>query len=208
MAAMVFFEGLSLSGVGDVVVIEGQGGVVAGLDGFCDVAHQGVECLSALHQAHGEYELRVVFVLHLERDVVPGEHVPGAEAELEGVSEVDGYGDAGSKALLDGGLDRGLCGEHPGGAGEVNGHGVDVDACDGLPELTQDVVGAHAGVLCGGYEVGYSLGDEGAGAACGVKDALVDGVCYDLSHDGPCQPVRGVVLAKLAALIGRDDGLV
>ena len=99
-------------------------------------------------------------------------------------------------------------GEHPCGAGEVDGHGVDVDAGDGLPELTEDIVGAHAGVLCGGYEVGYSFGYEGAGAACGVEDALVEGVGYGLSHDGPCQPVRGVVLAKLAALIGWDDGLV
>ena len=69
---------------------------------------------------------------------------------------------AAKSVLDDGGLDGGLGGEHPCGAGEVDGHGVDVDACDGLPELTQDIVGAHAGVLCGGYEVGYSFGNKGA----------------------------------------------
>ena len=44
-------KGLPLSGIGDVVVIEGQRGVVAGLDGLGDVAHQGVEGLGALHEA-------------------------------------------------------------------------------------------------------------------------------------------------------------
>ena len=81
---MVFLRGLPLCGGADVVVIEGQVGVVPVLDGFGDVTHQGVEGLGPLlHQAHGKHQLRVLFVLHLDRDVVLGEQVPGAEPELQ-----------------------------------------------------------------------------------------------------------------------------
>ena len=86
-------KGLPLSGFADLVVIEGKGRVVAVLYGLGDIAHQGVECLGALYEPDGKDQLRVLFVFHLDRDVVLGEHVPGAEPELERVSEIDGRGD-------------------------------------------------------------------------------------------------------------------
>ena len=52
------------------------------------------------------------------------------------------------------------------------------------------------------------LGDEGAGAAGRVEDVLVERFGHHLLHDGPRQPVRGVVFPQLTALIGRYDGLV
>ena len=132
-----------LDGVGDVVVVEGQAGVVAAFDGLGDIAHEGVEGLGALHEADGEDELGVPLVVHLQRDVVLGEHVAGAEPELEGVAQVDGNGDVGGEAVVDGGLYGGLGGQDPGGAGEVHGHRVDVDARDGGAKLLQDVLGVE-----------------------------------------------------------------
>ena len=49
---------------------------------------------------------------------------------MEGVSQVDGNGDVGGEAIVDGGLDRGLGGQNPGGAGKVDGNRMDVDAGD------------------------------------------------------------------------------
>ena len=57
-------------------------------------------------------------------------------------------------------------------------------------------------------EVGDCFGDEGPGAAGRVKDVLVQRVGHHFPHDGARQPVRGVVLPQLAALIGWYDGLV
>ena len=106
-------------------------GSLPSLDSLGDVTHEGVECLGAFHQADGEDKLGVLVVVHLDRDVVLGEHVAGAEAELEGVSQIDGNGDVGGETVVDGGLYRGLGGQDPGGAGKVNGHRVDVDTGDG-----------------------------------------------------------------------------
>ena len=89
-------KGLSLGGIGDGVVVKGQEGVVASLDGFGDVAHECVERLGSFYQANGEDEIgsRVVgtfynplgwreigvpIVSSLDRYIVLGEHLPGAE---------------------------------------------------------------------------------------------------------------------------------
>ena len=52
----------------------------------------------------------------------------GAEAELKSVAQVDGDGDVGGEAGGGGGLEGGLGGQDPGGAGQVDRHGVHVDA--------------------------------------------------------------------------------
>ena len=52
------------------------------------------------------------------------------------------------------------------------------------------------------------LGDEGAGAAGRVEDVLLQGIGHYLPHDGARQPVRGVVLPQLTALVGRYNSLV
>ena len=190
------------------MVIEGEVRVVAVLYGFGDVAHQGVEGLGALYEADGKDQLRVLFVFHLDRDVVPGEHVPGAEPELERVSEVDGRCDVGGKAVVDGGLDRRLGGKDPRGAGEVHRHRVDVDARDGEAEFVQSLFGVEGGLGGGLVEVLDRLGDEGPGTAGGVQNVLIQRVGHHLSHHGAGQPVGGVVLAELAAFVGRYDRFV
>ena len=58
------------------------------------------------------------------------------------------------------------------------------------------------------YEVGDCFGDEGAGAAGRVEDVLVERFGHHFLHDGPRQPVRGVVFPQLAPLIGRYHGLI
>ena len=63
-------------------------------------------------------------------------------------------------------------------------------------------------MAAGLVEVRDRLGDEGTRAAGGIQNVLVQRVGHHLAHHGPGQPVRGVVLAQLAALVGRDDGLV
>ena len=52
------------------------------------------------------------------------------------------------------------------------------------------------------------LGYEGTRAAGGVQNVLIQRVGHHLLHHGPGQPVRGVVLTQLAALVGRYDRLV
>ena len=56
--------------------------------------------------------------------------------------------------------------------------------------------------------MGDGLGDEGAGAAGGVEDRLVQGVGHHLADHCAGEPVGGVVFAKLTAFVGRDDCLV
>ena len=57
-------------------------------------------------------------------------------------------------------------------------------------------------------EVRDRLGDEGPRATRWVQHVLVQRVGHHLSHHGPSQPVRGVVLAQLTALVGRYYRLV
>ena len=154
-------QDLPLGGVGDVWSSRAKRGSSPLLNGLGDVAHQGVEGLVTVYQAHGKHQLRVLLVLHLDRDLVLGEHVPGAEPELEGVSQVDGHGDVAGEAIFDGGLDRGLGSQHPSGSGEVHRHRVDVYARDGEAQPFQHIFGIK-GLSLGRFdEVGDRLGDEG-----------------------------------------------
>ena len=118
-----------------------------------------------------------------------GEHVAGAEAELEGVPQVDGNGDAFVETLVDGGLDGGVGGEDPGGAGEVNGDGMNVDAGDLDTEPFEHVLAGETVVFGGFDQVGDGLGDEGAGAAGGVEDGLVQRVGHHLADHCAGEPV-------------------
>ena len=154
-------QGLPLASIGDAVVIKGEIRVVAILNGYGNVTHQGVEGLGPLYEAHGKGQGRVLFILHLNGDLVLGEHVAGAEPELEGVSQIDGDGDAGSEAMLDCGLDRGLGSQDPGGPGEVHRHRVDADARDREAKPFQCVFGIKGRSVGSCDEVGDGLGDEG-----------------------------------------------
>ena len=75
-------------------------------------------------------------------------------------------------------------------------------------EPVQRLFGIEGRFGGGIVEVGNRLGHEGPRAAGGVQNVLVQRVGHQLSHHGPGQPVRGVVLAELAALVGRYDRLV
>ena len=201
-------QGLPLAGVGDVVVIKGQIGIITALYGLGDVTHKCVEGLGALNKAHGKYKLRVLLIIHLDGDVVLGKHVAGAEPELEGVSKVDWHGDVGGKAIFYGGLNGGLGGQDPGGTGEVDRHRVDVYTGDGESQPIQHVFGIERGIFGSFDEMCDRLGDESPGAAGRVEDVLVQGIGHHLPHDGSSQPVGGVVLSQLATLVGWNDSLV
>ena len=85
-------DGQALAGAADVVVIQGQQGVVPLFDGYGNVSHQGVEVLGPFHQADGKDELGVLFVLGLNGYLTLGEHIPGAETQLQGVAQVNRNG--------------------------------------------------------------------------------------------------------------------
>ena len=124
------FQCLPLGGVSDILVIKSQEGILASLDSFSDVAHQGIEGLGPVHQAYRKDQFRVLLVLHLNRDVVLRKHVPSTEPKLEGVSQVNGNCDTVRKAVFNRSLNGGLGGKDPGGAGEVNCYRVNVNARD------------------------------------------------------------------------------
>ena len=79
----------AFAGVVDVVVVQRQQGVATLLDVGGDVAHQRIEVLGPLHQVDGKDQFRVFGVPGFDGDLVPGEQVPGAEPELQGVAQVD-----------------------------------------------------------------------------------------------------------------------
>ena len=90
----------------------------------------------------------------------------------------------------------------------MNGDGVYVDAGDGLAESAEGFFRREFGLPRGCDEVGHRFGDERAGAARGVEDALFEGLVDDFVDDGAREPPRRVVLAELPALMGGDDGLI
>ena len=102
----------------------------------------------------------------------------------------------------------GRAGQGPGGAGQVDGHGVNVNAGDGDPQAVEDFGRLPLGGSGGGDEVGHGFGEERAGAAGRVQNPLPEGVGYEFADDGAGQPGGGVVFAQLPPLLGRDDGLV
>ena len=146
----------------------------------------------------------------MDGDLFFGEQVAVAEAELEGVAEIDGYGagDIGAGVGGAGGGYGGAGGQGPGGAGEVYGGGMDINAGDGGAQSVQGGAGGQAGIPRRCEVVGHGGGDEGAAAAGGVEDALAERVGNGFPHYGLGEPVGGVVLAEGAAFLRGDDGFV
>ena len=83
----------------------------------------------------GEDEGRVLLVLDLYSHLVFGEHVAGAEPELQGVAEVDRNGDGGPIGALNG---PPSC-QRPRGPREVHGHGMDVYSRHRVVELVEQL---------------------------------------------------------------------
>ena len=199
------FESASLVGVGYTVVVEGKQRVVALLYGVGNVAHEGVEDVGAFDDTNGEDEGRVFLVLDLDPYLVLGEHVAGAEPELEGVAEVDGDGDGGLLGVPGWPASGG---ESPRGPREVHGNGVDVYAGHRVVEPVEQLLSGKSLSLRVFHEVIDRLNDKRAGAAGGVEDSLLQRVGDKLADHGAGEPVRGVVLPKPSSLVGRDDRLV
>ena len=193
---------------GDALVVERVQRIVAVFDGFRDLDHGLVEPVGLLDEREWKVEMAVVFIIDLDADAVAGEEVLAGGAELEGVAEIDGGygfdGDAGIARPFEGASG----GEGPGGAGKVDGDGVDIDALDLPGEPVEGAFGAPIG-LAGGVEEPLDGGvDEGAGAAGGVEHGLFERALDDLADDGAGEPERGVILAQSAPVFGGDDGFV
>ena len=201
-------QGAALGGVGDGVVVQGQQGVVAGLNVGGGLAQEGVEGVGAVHQADGEGERGAGVVIHLDGDFPFGEQVAGAEAQLQGVAQIDGYGAGGVVAGGAGGGHGGAGGEGPGGAGEVDGGGMHVNAGYRRAEAVQGGPGFQFGLARRRQVMAYGGGDEGSRAAGGVQYPLAQGIGDDFPHHRLGQPVGGVVFAQGAAFCGGDDGFV
>ena len=194
--------------LGNALLVERVQRIVAVLDGLRDLDHGLVEPVGLLDEREGEVEMAVVVIVDFDADAVAGEEVLAGGAELEGVAEVDGGdgcdGDVGVPCPFEGAS----CGEGPGGAGEVDGDGVDVDALDLRGEPVEGAFGAPVGFAGGGEEAFDGGVDEGAGAAGGVEHGLFERLPDDLVDDGAGEPERGVVLAQPAPVFGGDDGFV
>ena len=180
------------------------------LDGLGDVPHEGVEGLSVRSTRLTGKTSSVFFSSSVRNgDLVLGKEVAGAETELEGVAQVDGNGDVGGEAVGDGGLKGGLGGQDPRGAGEVDRHGVDVDAARWRSAATPTGPWGRGEVsLAASMKWVTASATKVPEPQAGSRTDWSRGSVTNLAHDGAGEPVRGVVLAELAALVGRNDGLV
>ena len=71
----------------------------------------------------------------------------------------------------------------------MNGHRVDVDTGDGEAQPFEHLLGIERGIPSCFDEVCDGLGDESAGAAGRVEDALVQWVGYNLADHRAGEPV-------------------
>ena len=199
---------LAIRAFGDAAVVERPERVVALFDRLGDIRDHFVEPVALLGQRERVLEGAVLVVADFDADAVAGEEVLAGGAELERVAEVDGGdgfdGDVGVPCAFEGASG----GEGPGGAGEVDGDGVDVDALDLRREAVERALGAPIGGAGSGEEAFDGGVDEGAGAAGGVEHDLFERLLDDLVDDGAGEPERGVVLAQAAPVFGGDDGFV
>ena len=133
-----------IAGVGNAAIIQGQERVAAGLDGIGDIGHQRVEHVGALDQADRKGQGGVLLVLDLDMHLASTEQVVSVEAELQGVAQVDRHGDRIAVSSLRRPLQGGPGGQDPGGAGEVHGHRMNVDAGHGGPQPVERLDGFQA----------------------------------------------------------------
>ena len=116
-------------GAGDAVVAQRRLWIVSARYMFRDVAYERVECVRALDEAHGKHQL----VVHLYGHLVLGEHVAGPVAQLQRVPQVDRHRHGGVAGVLDGRSRH----EHVGGAREMDGDRVNVDARNRIAQLAE-----------------------------------------------------------------------
>ena len=191
-----------------MVVVQRQQGVSALLDVCGDVAHQRVEVLGPLHQADGKDQFRVLGVPGFDGDLVPGEQVPGAEAELQGVAQVDRDGHGSVVARRCGRADCRLRCQRPGRPGQVRRHRVNVYAGHRVPEAVENLLRVPLRIPRRCDEMGYGFRQERPGTAGGVQHSLTQGGVHQFPDHGPGQPGGGVVFAQLSALLRRYHRLV
>ena len=192
----------------DPIGIQRMSRIIPRLDCFRDCEHDLIEPVGLLHQRKRKIEMAIILVVDLDPHPVRREHILPRGAELEGVAEVDRGDGLDWEAGVAGLFERGSGGEGPGGAGEVDGDGVDVDSLDHLGQLVERSSRAPAGFAGGVQELFDGGVDEGAGAAGGVEHALLQRLADQLVDDGAGEPERRVVLAQALAILGRDHGFV
>ena len=111
---------------------------------------------------------------------------------MQGVAEVDRH-DEGPTVV--GGEPFHAESEQVRNAGNGDRHRVDVHTGDVRRHPADRVAVRHAGLLRCGEVAANGVEQEGARAACHVRDALRQGLVYVRVNDGLSQPVGGVVLA-------------
>src|SRR3972149_213102 len=99
-------------------------------------------------------------------------------------------------------------GEEVGDARDLNGDGVHIDAANAVAAEGKRVTAGHGCSVSGREKPADGVGKEGAGAAGGGQDALVEGAVGGVLAPAGGKPVGGVVLAKIVALLRVDEGLV
>ena len=196
----------------NVCVVQRQRRILTSLDRRSEPRHEPVEPIRLFNECARKIQcsisLQVIgrVLFNRNRDVLTGEHVPRLGAQLERVTEVDRHCYVDFSAA--GAFESFAGGEGPGGAGEVDGGGVYVDACD-VGEQSVEHAGGFAARGAGGGEILANGGeDERAGAASGVEHALVERIGDDGVDDFAGEPVGSVILAKSASVVGGDDGFV
>ena len=186
--------------------------IIARFDSRREPSHQSVEPVGLLNQSSRELErkvaLQIAFRIVVNRncDDLMCQQVLRFGTQLERVAQVDRHIHVNPGSA--GGFEGFAGGEGPGGAGEVDGGGVYVDADDVGEQAVEDLCGLAARVFGGGEIFADGGEDEGAGAAGGVEHALVERIGDDGVDDFAGEPVGRVVLAKASAVVGGDDGFV
>ena len=90
----------------------------------------------------------------------------------------------------------------------MHGDGVNVDAGHGVVEPVQQLLSREAAPLGVFQEVVDRLHEEGAGAAGGIEDSLVQRIGDELADHVAGEPGGGVVLSEPSSLVRRDDRLI
>ena len=131
------------------MVCQVDAGVLALLYGIGDVTHQGVEGLGPFHYTYREGQLNVSFPAYRNGNFVLVEQVPGIHQQLQGIPQVNGDRHGVAEALIY--LEAWMapsCRQHPGSAGKMHRHGVNVNPGNCAPQPVQNGFGVELGRVC------------------------------------------------------------
>ena len=206
------FEHGAIGTIGNADIVERLARVAALLEFFGNAGHEVIEPVALFDQRPGEFEAEVAFkaviaVVDGDRHGAAGEHIGGFGAQLERVAEVNGDGHI-VRAGVAGAFERFAGGESPGGAGEMHGGGVYVDAGDVGEQSVEYAVGLAPRRAGGGEILANGGEDERAGAAGGIEHALVEWIGDDSVDDFAGEPVGSVILAEPPTVVGGNHGFV